>query len=209
MKSTLRFVAVLCALVAAAPVMRAQATAEKKPPTVAQILNAFYGYTEQEVVSAAEAMPEEKYSFAPTNGEFKGVRTFGEEVRHIAAANHLFFGPLMGEKIDPKMAMENRNGPENLKTKAEMVQYLKDSFALGHRALATFTPENLAEPLPNPVFPFLANRLILAQLGSSHAMDHYGQMVEYLRMNGIVPPSTQQEQKEEQRQQQQKKDAAH
>jgi uncharacterized damage-inducible protein DinB len=149
-----------------------------------------YGIVEQEVVSAAEAMPEDKYSFAPTNGEFKGVRTFAEEVKHIAFANHLFFGPLMGETIDAKSIEENANGPVNLKTKAEIVQYLKDSFALGHRALSGITAENAVTPLAKPVFPFLSTRLAIASIGTWHPMDHYGQMVEYLRMNGIVPPAS-------------------
>jgi|SRR5690348_5497097 uncharacterized damage-inducible protein DinB len=162
----------------------------QQPPSVSSVLNQNYGIVEQEIVSAAEAMPEDKYSFAPTNGEFKGVRTFAEEVKHIGFANHLFFGPLMGENIDAKSIEENANGPANLKTKAEIVQYLKDSFALGHRALAGITAENQVTPLSKPVFPFLATRLAVASIAMWHPMDHYGQMVEYLRMNGIVPPAS-------------------
>jgi len=162
----------------------------QKAPTVASILNAHYGVVEQEVVSAAEAMPEDKYSFAPTNGEFKGVRTFAEEVKHIAFANHLYFGPLMGETIDTEHIEAESNGPESIKTKAEIVQYLKDSFALGHRAISTFTMDNLITPLPKPLFPFLGTRLAIADIATWHPMDHYGQMVEYLRMNGIVPPAS-------------------
>lgn len=175
-----------------APPLRAQTTspAPQQPPTVSSVLNAYYGAVEQQVVSAAEAMPEDKYSFAPTNGEFKGVRTFAEQVKHVAFANHLFFGPLMGESVDAKSVEENTNGPANLKTKAEIVQYLKDSFALGHKALATITVENQLTLLPKPVFPFLSTRLGIATVGTFHPMDHYGQMVEYLRMNGIVPPAS-------------------
>jgi len=170
---------------------RAQgSSSDQQPPTVTSVLSMHYGIVEQEVVSAAEAMPEEKYSFAPTNGEFKGVRTFAQEVKHIAFANHLFFGPLMGENIDAKSIEENANGPDNLKTKAEIIQYLKDSFALGHRALATYTSDNLVTPLSKPVFPFLSTRLAIASIGCWHPMDHYGQMVEYLRMNGIIPPAS-------------------
>jgi hypothetical protein len=135
-------------------------------------------------------MPEDKYSFAPTNGEFKGVRTFADQVKHIGFANHLFFGPLMSETIDAKSIEENTNGPTALKTKAEIVQYLKDSFALGHRAISGITAENAVTPLPKPVFPFLSTRLAIASIGAWHPMDHYGQMVEYLRMNGIVPPAS-------------------
>ena len=165
-------------------------TAQQPPPTVTSVLNMLYGVVEQEVVSAAEAMPEDKYSFAPTNGEFKGVRTFAEQVKHIGFANHLYFGPLMGETIDTNSIEENLNGPAALKTKAEIVQYLKDSFALGHRAISGITSENEVTPLPKPVTPFLSTRLAIAIIGSFHPKDHYGQMVEYLRMNGIVPPAS-------------------
>ena len=178
----------------AAPALRAQAAAApqqpKQPPSVTSALNGFYGIVEQQVVSAAEAMPEDKYGFAPTNGEFKGVRTFAEEVKHLGFANHLFFGPLMGETIDVKSLEQNTNGPAELKTKAEIVQYLKDSFALGHKAIATITAENAITPLDKPVLPFLNTRLTIANIASLHSGDHYGQMVEYLRMNGIIPPAS-------------------
>ena len=180
----------LCAA-AAAPTLRAQATpTPQKPATLASVLNGHYGVVESEIVSAAEAMPEDKYGFAPTSGEFKGVRTFAEEVKHIGFANHLFFGPLMGETIDVKSLEQNTNGPADLKTKAEIVQYLKDSFALGHKAIATMTAENAVTPLDKPVLPFLSSRLAIANIGCWHSMDHYGQIVEYLRMNGIIPPAS-------------------
>ena len=183
---------VLVCAAAAAPTLRAQGgpPAQQQPPTVSSVLNGVYGAVEQQVVSAAEAMPEEKYGFAPTNGEFKGVRTFAEEVKHIGFANHLFFGPLMGETIDTKNIQAESNGPAGLKTKAEIVQYLKDSFALGHKALATITPENQVAVLDKPALPFLNTRLAIANIATFHPMDHYGQMVEYLRMNGIVPPAS-------------------
>ena len=165
-------------------------TAQQQRPTVTSVLNMLYGIVEQEVVSAAEAMPEDKYSFAPTNGEFKGVRSFAEQVKHIAFANHLYFDPLIGETFDIKSFEENTNGPATLKTKAEIVQYLKDSFALGHRAISGITSDNEVTPLPNPASPFLSTRLAIAVIGAFHPKDHYGQMVEYLRMNGIVPPAS-------------------
>src|ERR1051326_3489856 len=121
-------------------------TDQQQPPTVTSVLNMLYGVVEQEVVSAAEAMPEDKYSFAPTNGEFKGVRTFAEQVKHIGFANHLYFGPLMGESIDANSFEENPNCPAPLKTKAEIVQYRKDSFALGHRAISGIPTENEVTP---------------------------------------------------------------
>src|SRR5205085_1525355 len=191
MKNLAACLVLLCAA-AAAPAVHGQGGSKppEQPPTVSSVLNTLYGVVEQQVVSAAEAMPEAKYSFAPTNGEFKGVRTFAEEVKHIGFANHLFFGPLMGETIDTKNIQQESNGPAELKSKAEIVQYLKDSFALGHKAIATITSENEVTPLAKPALPFLSTRLAIANIGSFHPMDHYGQMVEYLRMNNIVPPAS-------------------
>ena len=191
MKKLVVCLTLFCAA-AAAPTLRGQGAppAQQQPPTVASVLNGVYGAVEQQVVSAAEAMPEEKYGFAPTNGEFKGVRTFAEEVKHIGFANHLFFGPLMGETFDIKNIQAESNGPAELKSKAQIVQYLKDSFALGHKALSTITAENEVTPLAKPVLPFLSTRLAIANIATFHPMDHYGQMVEYLRMNGIIPPAS-------------------
>lgn len=194
MKKSIVASLVLLSATAAAPTLRAQGAATsqqpQQPPTVSSVLNGIYGVVEQQVVSAAEAMPEEKYGFAPTNGEFKGVRTFAEEVKHIGFANHLFFGPLMGETFDVKNIQAESNGPADLKTKAQIVQYLKDSFALGHKALATISAENQVTVLDKPVLPFLNTRLAIANIATFHPMDHYGQMVEYLRMNGIIPPAS-------------------
>ncbi|MGH9774894.1 MAG: DinB family protein [Candidatus Acidiferrales bacterium] len=162
--------------------VRAQSAPAAKP-TIASVLDSQLSTVEREVVGAAEAMPEDKYSFAPTTGEFKGVRTFGEQVKHIAAANYRFFDTILGEK-----SPANESGPDALKTKAQIVQYLKDSFALGHRAIATITPENAAELLADGK----STRLQYASMGCWHPMDHYGQMVEYLRMNGIIPPASRQ-----------------
>jgi DinB superfamily len=134
---------------------------------------------EQEFVSAAEAMPEDKYEFAPTEGEFKGVRTFAEEVKHVTEANDFYFH-------DPaKPLVDIRAGVEKLKTKAEIVAALKDSFAQGHALVNSITPENAFLAIGN------GTRAGNATTGLEHAMDHYGQMVEYLRMNGIVPPASQ------------------
>ena len=78
------------------------------------------------------------------------------------------------------------NGPEKLKTRAEVLQFLKDSFALGHRAAASLTTENMLKTVGRGK----STRLSMVEFGVAHAFDHYGQMVEYLRMNGIVPPES-------------------
>lgn len=144
---------------------------------------------ENQIIEVAEAMPEDKFDFSPeslsiSGSDYKGVRTFALEVRHIAASNYAIWSPLTGEKF-PKDFMGG-NGPEKLKTKAEIMQFLKDSFALGHKAAATLTIENMLQPAEGSK----STRLRLAEFAVSHAYDHYGQMVEYLRLNGIVPPAS-------------------
>ena len=149
-------------------------------PTIASVMEAQLKVVESQWVPAAEAMPEDKYDFAPpvTLGEFKGVRTFGEEVKHVALANTFFFH-------DPtKPLVDNRADFAKLKTKAEIVKTLKDSFALAHTYVDAITADN--------AFLMTANgtRAGTASQGLAHLNDHYGQMVVYLRMNGIVPPAS-------------------
>ena len=161
------------------------------PPTLARLVDRQVSASEKQVVEAAEAMPEDKYNFNPESlkipgSDYKGVRTFALEVRHIATANYAFWSALTG---DPMPAgITGPNGPEDLKTKPEIVKFLKDSYALGHKAAATMTPENMLEVVAFPMGK--APRLFLATNPVTHANDHYGQMVEYLRMNGIVPPAS-------------------
>ena len=158
------------------------------PPTFASVIDKQIGAIEKLVTDAAEAMPEEKYGFSPEslpipNGDYAGVRTFGQQVRHVAASNYAIWWRLTGETFPDDF--KGGNGPETLKTKAQILAFLKDSFALGHRAAAALTPANILETFPNG-----RTRLHLATFAVAHAYDHYGQMVEYLRMNGIVPPAS-------------------
>ena len=174
-----------CLLTAASTLVSAQAAAPAKPAVGTPLApSAEYGkllsILEKEFVSAAEAMPEDKYNFAPpaTLGDFKGVRTFGEQVKHVAQANGYFFH-------DPSKPMVDDSADfDKLKTKAEIVKALKDSFVQAHAYVDSITPEN--------AFVMTANgtRGEMAAFGMAHLMDHYGQMVVYLRMNGIIPPAS-------------------
>ena len=116
--------------------------------------------------------------------EYKGVRTFAVQVKHIAASNYFIWSPLTGDKVPENI--KDGNGPADLKSKVDILKFLKDSFALGHKAAATLTAENMLQTPGNSK----STRLHLANFGVAHAYDHYGQMVEYLRMNGIVPPAS-------------------
>jgi uncharacterized damage-inducible protein DinB len=174
-----------CLLAAASSLALAQAAAPAKPAvgtpiSPAQIYGKLLTGMEKEFVDAAEAMPADKYDFAPpaTMGEYKGVRTFGEQLKHVADANNFFFH-------DPtKPLVDNRADIDKLKTKAEILKALKDSFALAHAYVDSITPENAFVQTAN------GTRAGMASLGLAHVMDHYGQLVEYLRMNGIVPPAS-------------------
>ena len=145
---------------------------------------------EKLIMEAAEAMPENKFNFSPENlnipgADYKGVRTFAMQVKHVAASNYALWSPLTGDRF-PKDFLGG-NGPENLQTKAEIMKLLKDSFALGHKAAATLTADNMLQPA---VPGGSTARLNRASFAVAHAYDHYGQMVEYLRMNGITPPAS-------------------
>lgn len=190
----------LCALAIAAPFALAQAPAPAPTPqaapqaapekrTVTNTLERALSNVEKEFVDAADAMPEEKYSFAPTSGEFKGVRTFGEQVRHVATTNYLFGAAMLGEK-SPVEEGDKENGSPAIKSKADIMKYLRDSFAYVHKAFAATNEQNLVETFDAFGGKGNATRLGLATLTVGHSFDHYGQMVEYLRMNNIVPPAS-------------------
>ena len=167
----------------------AQAKADEKP-TFAAVYDRLLSGQEKEVVSAAEAMPDDKFNFVPstTQGEFKGVRTFAQQVKHIAGANYLLGSGILGEK--PPAAAGGEDGPANVTSKADVMKYLQDSFAYLHKALATVNESNILEKVQSPFGPNKITRLALATIAVSHPQDHYGQMVEYLRMNGIIPPAS-------------------
>lgn len=143
---------------------------------------------EREFVPTADAMPEAKFAFAPSPsiGEYKGVRTWAQQVKHVAAVNFEVFAALMGKPVPSPGPGEN--GPASVQTKAQIMKYLRDSFAYGHQALATINQQNALQKIDKPFGPM--TRLELAAMVTNHINDHYGQMVEYLRMNRIIPPAS-------------------
>ena len=161
---------------------------QQEQRTVIQVLDRSVMNLEHEFIPAAEAMPEDKFGFAPTGGEFKGVRTFGEQVKHVAAVNYIFGAAMLSERVPVDVGDES--GPDSVKTKAEILTYLKESFAYVHKAIATVNEKNLIQPLKSPFGEGSVTRLGLATSVTAHGFDHYGQMVIYLRMNGIVPPAS-------------------
>lgn len=161
----------------------------RRPRTLASVVDREVSGVEKQVIGAAEAMPEDKFNFTPeslriSGDDHKGVRSFAVQVKHIAASNYFLWSPITGEAVPA--AIKDGNGPADMKSKAEILKLLKDSLALGHKAAATLTPDNMLQPYA----PGKAPRLDRVEFGVAHAHNHYGQMAEYLRMNGIVPPAT-------------------
>lgn len=156
--------------------------------TISQSLDFWITNTEKEVVGAAAAMPEGKYSFRPTAGEFTDVRTFAEQVKHLAANNYRMAANILAQT--PTADQEAETGPDDVRTKAQIMDYLKGSFEALHRAVFTIREENMLRPLASRQPPRQNNPVQFAVDAVAHSYDHYGQMVEYLRMNGIVPPAS-------------------
>jgi uncharacterized damage-inducible protein DinB len=159
------------------------------PASLASMVEREINAVEKQVTDAAEAMPEEKFNFTPESltipgDDYKGVRSFAVQVKHIASSNYFIWSLITGDAVPA--AIKDGNGPVELKTKAEILKFLKESFALGHKAAATLTAENMLQPVGKNK----SARLHMAEFGVAHAYNHYGQMVEYLRMNGIVPPAS-------------------
>lgn len=165
----------------------AQQAAPKPPANAGEVMDRQFTNLEKEFVPLVEAMPADKFDFAPTNGEFKGVRTFALQARHVATVNYMIGAALLGEK--PPVDAKSENGSDDLKTKDQIVKYVKDSFAYTHKAIATLNDKNAVEMIDGP-FGGKSARLGLASSTIWHSFDHYGQMVEYLRMNGIIPPAS-------------------
>jgi hypothetical protein len=173
------------------PNTQAQPQQPQQPPSISGVVDREVSSYERLIVGVAEAMPEDKYNFTPASlnipgAAFKDVRTFAQLIKHTATANYFYWGAATGEK--PPESIKGPNGPDELTSKAQIVQFLKDSFAVGHRAAKMITPENALEMVQfrTQNMP----RLFAATNAVIHCGDEYGQMVEYLRMNGIVPPAS-------------------
>ena len=142
---------------------------------------------EHEVVSLAEAMPADRYDFAPTDGEFAGVRTFGEQVKHLATMIYMT-AALVLEERSPYRPGRHNNGPDDVRSKSEVVAFLRASIAYARTAVASLTDDNHLDPVPS-AFGAMPRSAVAAGI-AYHSFNHYGQMVVYARMNGIVPPAS-------------------
>jgi hypothetical protein len=184
MKTT--FVLTLLAFIFAAAPLRAQQDAA--PQNVADSVGDILHYTADQFLSLAEAMPAEKYDYVPNapGGNFTGVRSFAEQVKHVACANFAFFNEIEG-KTPPEHC--EKGGPSPARTKAELVKYLKDSFEYGNKVAATLNAKNEMDQVDGQ-YGAPNTKLGVGLIAVWHIADHYGQIVEYVRLSGIVPPPT-------------------
>ena len=163
--------------------------------TPAKAIMRTFEFQEYDVRSAAEAMPEDKWDFRPAPGMFKGekpqfgpaeVRTFRDQVKHVACSNFAFAAELDG--ATPPAGCD-KEGPSPAHTRAELLTYLRDSFTALGKSLSAITVQNMFDPIHGP-YATPNTRLGLAEVCVWHNADHFGQMAIYLRLNGIVPPGS-------------------
>jgi hypothetical protein len=155
------------------------------PRTVSDSINYMWKMVEREFTDLAEAMPEGKWSFRPTQGAFNDARTFAEQVKHVACGNEAWAKKLHGEKPPERCDL---GGSNPAKTKAEILAYLHHSFAMMDREISATNADNLMSAVEGPYAG--DNRLEAVTAALWHVSDHYGQLVEYARMNGVVPPAS-------------------
>ncbi len=159
--------------------------------TPSAALNKMLGMYEEELTGVVKAMPEDKFNFVPSAAafaagspeKFDGVRTFAAQVQHLAQANYFFFSnvTMMKPDVDVKAI-------GSMKSKDELVKALAGSFAYAHKAVDTITPANAFVTVK--AVDGMDTRATITAFAVAHGFDHYGQMVEYLRMNGVVPPGS-------------------
>jgi len=153
--------------------------------TFADSLDILYEALERQLLQFAEAMPADKYNFRPS----PGVRTFGEQLRHVGAVQWVVGSAMQGSTPSVDVG-DGDSGPSSMTAKDELLKYLRDSFQCIREAIRAINEHNVLEMIPNPFSPAKSklSRLALAVAYACHACDHYGQLVVYLRLNGIVPP---------------------
>lgn len=144
---------------------------------------------QKEITSVAMAMPADRYSFSPANLQIPGatfgkVRTFAEQVAHVAQANYAIASSILGQEPTVDLSKVSR-----LTSKTDILKALAESFTEVHRAVATITVKNENDFVDDIGIGPNQSKISEAAWVATHGFDHYGQMVEYLRMNGIAPPA--------------------
>jgi uncharacterized damage-inducible protein DinB len=179
MKTMSRSCTALVALTLASAII---ATAQTPAAPPANPLSAgqkmIYGYASGMVVRSAEMMPEENYAFKPT----PDVRSFGQILGHVADAQYMFCSTVLGEK-NPGLAIEKTKT-----SKADLVQALKDAVAYCNKAYDGLTDATAVEPVK--IMGGDQAKLTALSFNNVHTVEHYGNLITYLRLKGLVPPSS-------------------
>jgi len=170
------------------PLIAAGAAWAADDAQIAKMHDTFLTSADKEIVSLAEAMPADKFNFAPTEGTFKGVRTFGDQCKHLAAVVYMVSAASLGEK--PPVDTGGENGPADAKSKDQIVAFMKAAFAYAHKAANAVTADNEHALVNSPFGDGKIMRGAVLDMAVWHSFDHYGQMVVYARMNGVVPPAS-------------------
>ncbi len=159
--------------------------------TVSALYDSALKSAESEIVGLAEAMPADKYNFAPpaSLGAFQNVRTFALQVKHLSAVLYEVSAAMLGEKAPVEIG-KDENGPADLRSKDQIVKFMKDAFAYAHKAVGSLTAQSQLQMVKSPFGSGEVSRGSLAGITTWHSFDHYGQMVVYARMNGVVPPAS-------------------
>jgi uncharacterized damage-inducible protein DinB len=155
---------------------QAQAAPPANPITASE--KGLYSFVSNAVVGAAQKMPEENYSFKPT----PEVRSFGQLVGHLADASYMFCSQATGEANPAKDIEKTKT------SKAALVTSLKDGVAYCNKAFESMTDAKGSQMVK--FFNFDIAKLTLFSLNTAHTDEHYGNMVTYLRLKGIVPPTS-------------------
>lgn len=157
----------------------------------ASVLSKQMDWMEHDFVAAADAMPEEKFFWVPTLGGFEGVRNFAEQILHVAEVNFALSAAILGEGLPAHTDVSGHNS-ETMKSRSPVIKYMKDCFIYTHSAVSSITEHNAKLPIKHPLFDMMTTRLGLGIAAIAHPFNHYGQMVEYLRMNNVIPPASRQ-----------------
>jgi uncharacterized damage-inducible protein DinB len=159
------------------------------PITIARMYENQLRSIENQIVPLVEAMPADKMSFAPTQGEFKGVRSFADQAKHVAAVNYMLAAAAKGQAVPVDIGTDEK-GPDSATSREAVAKFLKDSFAYARSVAQTLTAENQTQMIKSPFGEGQMARGGALAIAVSHSFDHYGQMVVYARMNGVVPPAS-------------------
>jgi len=156
-----------------------QLCAQSSSDPLSTTAKGFNAMVTNNILKAAQEMPEENYSFKPT----PEVRSFGQIVAHVADAQYEFCGPVLADGTKPPDIEKNKT------SKADIIQGLKDGFAYCQKAYDGLTDAHASETVK--FFNRQLPKLSVLSINTAHNDEHYGNIVTYLRLKGLVPPSSQ------------------